>query len=169
MKKEEPNTKENIEKLTEVIESKKKIPKKVKDNIVAKAFENLLFFAIITVYLGSLNLGIANIPTENYLTDLKVFSIILLALTIILFEMGYKKDKSVYWLHGIEILIVAIFTTYLIYLYYLFYNSNILESIIFSVIAIYFIYYITKILIIRKKIIKEYNKSLIDIGEIVKK
>ena len=166
MKKEEPNTKENIEKLTEVIESKKKIPKKVKDNIVAKAFENLLFFANITVYLGSLNLGIANIPTENYLTDLKVFSIILLALTIILFEMGYKKDKSVYWLHGIEILIVAIFTTYLIYLYYLFYNSNILESIIFSVIAIY---YITKILIIRKKIIKEYNKSLIDIGEIVKK
>ena len=169
MKKEEPKTNENIEKLTEVIEAKKKVPKKVKDNIISKAFENLLFFAIIAVYLGALNLGITNIPTENYLIDLKVFSIILLILTIILFEMGYKKDKTVYWLHGIEVLITAIFTTYLIYLYYLFYNSNILESIIFSVIAIYFIYYITKILIIRRKIIKEYNKSLIDIGEIVKK
>ena len=169
MKKEDPQAKENIEKLTEVIEGKKKIPKKVKDKITAKAFENLLFFAIITIYLGALNLGIANIPTENYLLDLKVFSIMLLVISIIFFELAYKKDKSEYWLHGIEILVIAIFTTYFIYLYYIFYNSNVLGSIIFSVIALYLIYYVIKILIMRRKIIKAYNKSLIDIGEIVKK
>ena len=169
MKKEDPQAKENIEKLTKVIEGKKKLPKKVKDNIASKAFENLLFFAIITIYLGALNLGIANIPTENYLVDLKVFSIILLIISIIFFELGYKRDKSTYWLHGIEILAIAVFTLYFIYLYYIFYNSNVLGSIIFSAIALYLIYYVAKILIMRKKIIKAYNKSLIDIGEIVKK
>lgn len=78
MKKEDIKRKDNIEKLSKVVEENKKIPKKIKEKISSKIFENLIYSAIIIVYLGALNLGISNIPTENYIVDLKVFSAILL-------------------------------------------------------------------------------------------
>ncbi len=158
---------ENIEKLSKVIEEKKKLPKEVKGKISSKIFENVLFVAIIIIYLGALNLGMTNIPTENYIFDLKVFSIMLLVGTIITFELAYKKDKSNLWVHGVEILVLAVFTTYLVNLYSMYYNT--FGTLIFSTIGLYLIYYFVKILIERRKIIKQYKKSLVDIGEIVKK
>lgn len=165
MKKE--NKKNNIEKLSKVIEEKKKIPKEIKEKMNSKMFENIIFVAVILVYLGALNLGMANIPTDNYIMDLKVFSMMLLVVTIVTFEIAYKKDKGDIWLHGVEIMLVAIFTMYLIYFYSIFYNSY--GSVIFTFSLAYLVYYGIKILIQKRQIIKEYNKSLVDIGEIVKK
>lgn len=167
MKKEDEKTRENIDKLSKVIAEKKKIPQNIKDKINAKIFENLLFVAVIIVYLGALNLGMVNIPTENYLVDLKVFGVILLVVTIILIEIAYKKDKGSLWIHSIELMVLSFFTMYLVYFYSIYYNT--FGTIIFSFIFICMIYYTIKILVARKRIIKEYNKSLIDIGEIVKK
>lgn len=167
MKKKEAETKENIENLSKVIENNKKIPKKVKERISSKRFENIIFAIVILFYLIGLNLGMSNIPTENYLVDLRVFSIFLLCATIILFEIAYKKDISDLWLHGVELMIVMIFTTYLIYLYSIYYNT--FQSIVFLTAILFLIYYAVKIIIMKKRIIKEYNKSLVDIGEIVKK
>ena len=99
-------TKENIESLGKVIEENKKIPKEIKEKINSRRFENIVFAVLILVYLFALNLGMTNIPTENYLTDLKVFSILLVFGTIILFEMAYKKDESRLWLHGIEVMVI---------------------------------------------------------------
>ena len=78
MKKEDIKRKDNIEKLSKVVEENKKIPKEIKEKISSKIFENIIYSAIIVVYLGALNLGMANIPTDNYITDLKVFSVLLL-------------------------------------------------------------------------------------------
>ena len=167
MKKENIKAKENIENISIVIEEKKKIPKNIKDKISAKILENIIFSIVVTIYLSGLNLGMSNIPTENYLIDLKVFSMILLISTIILFEIAYKKDKSGLWLHGIEVMVIAVFTIYLIYLYSIYYNS--FGSIVFSFAFIYIIYYAIKCFFMKRKIVIDYNKSLIDIGEIVKK
>lgn len=167
MKKENAKTKENIEKLGQVIEEKKKIPKEVKEKISSKIFENVIFAAIILVYLGALNIGMRNIPTENYIMDLKVFGMSLLVLTIVVFELAYKKDKGSLWMHGVEIMVIAVFTMYLIYLYSIYYNTY--GTVLFTASILYLIYYGIKILIERKKTIKNYNKSLTDIGEIVKK
>ena len=167
MKNEDVKTKDNIEKLGKVLEEKKKIPKVIKEKISSKRFENIIFAVVILFYLMALNLGMSNIPTENYLVDLKVFSVFLLFITIFLFEIAYKKDIADFWLHSIEIMTCAIFTTYLIHLYSMFYNT--FGSIIFLFAAICLIYYIIKILIMKKVIIKNYNKSLVDIGDIVKK
>ena len=167
MKKDDKKTKENIENLGKVIEESKKIPKEVKEKINSKRFENILYAVIILIYLGALNLGMTNIPTENYLMDLKVFAIVLLVGTIILFELAYRKDISDLWLHGVEVMIISIFTMYLIYLYSIFYNT--FGNIVFSAFFIYLIYYLVKIFVTKKIIIKRYNKSLVDIGEIVKK
>lgn len=167
MIKKEVETKENIENLSKVIENNKKVPKNVKDKINSKKFENIIFAIVILFYLIALNLGMSNIPTENYLVDLKVFSVFLLCATIILFEVAYKKDISDLWLHGTEVMIVMIFTTYLIYLYSIYYNT--FQSIVFLTAVLFLIYYAIKIIIMKKRIIKEYSKSLVDIGEIVKK
>ena len=85
--------KKNIEQLEKVIEEKKKLPKEVKDRINTKVFENIAIVSIIIIYLTSLYFGMKSIPTNMYLTDLRVFSVMLLIGTIIIFEYGYKKDK----------------------------------------------------------------------------
>lgn len=167
MKKDDIKTKADIENLSKEIETKKQIPKEIREKITSKVFENVIFAVIIIVYLSALNLGMNNIPTETYLDDLKVFSILLLVFTIFLFENAYKKDKPDIWIHGIEIMFITIITTYLIYLYYVYYNA--FGTLIFSVVAVFVLYYAIKILIMRRKIIKQYNKSLIDINEIVKR
>ena len=85
--------KKNIENFEKVIEEKKKLPKSERDKINAKAFENLIIIAIIIIYLISLYFGMTNSPTDMYITDLRVFSIMLLMTTIIILEYAYKKDK----------------------------------------------------------------------------
>ncbi len=167
MKKEERKRKDNIEKLSKEIEEKKKLPKEVKEKINSKVFENMIIAAIIMIYLVSLNLGMTNIPTDTYRTDLKVFSIILLIITIMIFEWGYKKDDESIWLHGVEVMVIGIITLYLISLYSIYYNTY--GALILSIGIAYLIYYAIKIVIIQKRIEKEYIKSLNDIGEIIKK
>lgn len=158
--------KNNIEKISKVIEDKKKVPKGIKEKINSKIFENIIFIAIILLYLGALNLGMSNIPTENFLMDLKVFSMMLLVVTIIIFEIAYKKDKGEIWIHGVEIMLIAIFTSYLIYFYSIYYDT--FGSVVFSFALVYIIYYAIKILVMRKRIIKEYGRSQVDIKDIVK-
>ena len=121
---------------------------------------------IIIIYLIALNIGMYNIQTDMYLNDLKVFSIILLIITILLFEYGYKKDDGELWLHGIEIMVIAVFTLYLIYLYSIYYLNY--GTLLVSIGMIYVVYYIVKILITNRRIKKNYKKSLKDITEIVK-
>lgn len=164
MKREQKKNIENIEKL---IQEKKKIPKNVKDKINAKVFENMVLAAIILVYLAALNIGMGNIPTDTYIIDLKVFSMLLLAVTIIIFEIGYKKDDAGLWLHGVEVMVVAIFTLYLIYFYSMYYATY--GTLLISTAIVFLIYFAIKMIITRKRLKRQYQKSLTDIGEIVKK
>ncbi len=158
--------KRNIEQLEKEIEEKKKLPKNIREKINSKIFENTIILAIIIIYLIALNIGMYNIQTDMYLNDLKVFSIILLIITILLFEYGYKKDDGELWLHGIEIMVIAVFTLYLIYLYSIYYLNY--GTLLVSIGMIYVVYYIVKILITNRRIKKNYKKSLKDITEIVK-
>ncbi len=167
MRREEKKKNENIEMLGKVIEEKKKIPKEVREKINSKVFENMVIAAILMIYLASLNFGMNNIPTENYIMDLKVFSVMTLIITIMIFEYAYKKDIDAMWIHGIEIMAISIFTLYLIYLYSIYYAN--FGTLIVSVAILYLTYYAIKIVIIQRRIEKEYSESLIDIGEIVKK
>ena len=70
------------------------------------------------------------------------------------------------WLHGIEIMVIAVFTLYLIYLYSIYYLNY--GTLLVSIGMIYVVYYIVKILITNRRIKKNYKKSLKDITEIVK-
>ncbi len=158
--------KKNIEQIEKIIEEKKKIPKSVKEKINAKVFENMVIVAIIMIYVAALNIGMTNIPTDTYIMDLKVFSVILLIATILIFEFGYKKDNGGLWLHGVEVMVIAIFTLYLIYFYSIYYSNY--GTLLISAGIVFLIYFAIKMIITQKRIESQYNKSLTDIGEIVK-
>lgn len=163
MKKEQ---KSNIDEIGKIIEEKKKMPKEIIRKINAKTFENVVLLALIIIYLVSLNFGMTNISTDMYIMDLRVFSIMLLAISLIMFEYGYKNDNGEVWLHGVEVVVIATFTLYLIYLYSMFYWAY--WTVLSCMGIVYLTYYAIKILVVQRRIETEYKKSLRDINEIVK-
>lgn len=167
-KRKEKEKQENIQKMEEVIKNKKKIVNHYTKKIHKKIIENLLYAIIFIIYLYLLYLGSQNIETSIFLTDLKVFSFGLLVLAIILFERSYKKDDGNLSMHGIEILILAIITLFLIYVYSLF-ISRTFSVIIVSISIVCILYYVIKSIIILYNMKKQYFKSNDDINEIIKK
>ena len=166
-KRELKQKKENIEKLAEVIENKKRIPKDELKKLNNKVFENILIAIMVMLYLYFIILGSINIATDAFLTDLKVFSILTLLLAIILFEKSFEKSNRNLCIHGIEILVLAIVTLSSIYTYSLFVDKF---KLIIAISSFAFgIYYILKSIIIYIKLKKHYYKKENDIKEIIKK
>ena len=75
---------------------------------------NILIGIFVILYFVSLGVGFINIESVAYVTDLKVFSIAILAIAIILFEYSYNKDSGKFAIIGIEMLFVAIITLVLL-------------------------------------------------------
>ena len=72
------------------IEEKRKLPKKVKDNISTVIFQNLLAAVIIMSYLCAINIiyyKLNNIMFEEYM---QYFALGIIVITIIDFEITYK-------------------------------------------------------------------------------
>lgn len=158
--------KKNIEKLGKELEEKKKLPKEIREKINSKVFINMAILALIIIYFAALNFLMGNIPTDIYINSLQVLSIMLLIITLIVFEYGYKKDDGEIWMHGVEVMIIGIFTIYLKYLYSIYFARYGIVLLIAGI--VFLIYYAIKILLIQRRVEKEYNKSLTDINEIVK-
>lgn len=174
MKKEKKETKvnekqvsDNIEKLEKEMINKKKLPEEEMKKINKKVFENILIADIVLAFFYFISLGSFNIESGVFLTDLKVFSIGFIALTILLFEMSYKKDNGNLCIHGIECFILAIFMLFSTYLYVVYMKNFAL--IVASVSYLFGIYFVGKSIILYFKMRKQYVASLNDIGEIIKK
>ncbi len=167
MKKRENEIITNLEKLEEEIKNKKKLPESEKKSIFKKCIINIIILLIILIYLFCLQIGEQNIQTENYITMLKVFSIILIIGTIMMFEISYRLNKNNIILHSIEILILSFFTLFLIYGYSLYYGY--FYKITMAGIIISAIYYTFKCILIIINSKKKYHKSQNDIKSIVEK
>lgn len=141
--------------------------KEEKNKLYKKLFKNIMIAIIISIYFIFLNLGNINIDKNIFLTDIKVFSIIILGISIIIFEKAYKKDSGELTINAIEILVLACHTLSLIYVTNIFkfdFKYYVLtSSYIFS------IYYIFKDIIIYTRENRKYLKQLSDIPDIVKK
>ena len=141
--------------------------KEEKNKLYKKLFKNIMIAIIISIYFIFLNLGNINIDKNIFLTDIKVFSIIILGISIIIFEKAYKKDSGELTINAIEILVLACHTLSLTYVTNIFkfdFKYYVLtSSYIFS------IYYIFKDIIIYTRENRKYLKQLSDIPDIVKK
>ncbi len=152
--------------ISEQIEKAKKMPKEQKKKIGKRILINLAILLSICTYCAFLNLGYLNIDGSKYITDLKAFSLGLIALTIMIFEYAYNKDSGRLALFGVEVLCTAIVTLILTYVYILHKDQFFIVIGIYSGLA--FIYYAIKTITIKIKETKEWKKSISDVKEIMK-
>ena len=109
---------------------------------------------IVVLYFVFLILGFNNIEESVYQTDLKVFAICALFLTIILLERAYSKESKRIAIYGVETLIIAIVTLGLIYVNLMLSSQYI--NILLIILGIAVVYYVIKSLIIRSRGKKKY-------------
>lgn len=155
----------NPEEIAKKIEAKKKMPKEQKRKLYSKIGLNILVACAITLYFIFVNLGFLHIEGEVLITDLKVFSLTLIAVSIIMFENAYSKDSGTLTLYGIEILITAIISLISIYVYII--NKDIFMSYIIIASAVIIAYYIIKAIFMTIYAKKEYKKTISDVKEII--
>lgn len=163
----ENNWKVMEQELSQGIKEKKKLPEEQLNKLNNRIFKNMLLAIAIIVYLLLLNIGSLNIETPTYIMDLKVFSLLLIATTIIIFEISYKKDSGILCIYGIEILVLAILTLGLPTLYII--QKENYGFIITGAILAFTLYYMIKSYLIYRKQKKVHVKKVSDINEIIKK
>ena len=170
MKKEiskEERIKENIKKFDEEYKKSRIIPKDYKKKIINRILKNTIIAVIVIVYLILLNVLSLHIETDKYIIGIKILSVVFAVISVIYFELCYRKDNGYLFMHGAEFLVLATITLFSVYAYSLFfvtYNSILLYILIFVI-----IYYIIKTICTLRFMKKEYYKSQNDIKEIVKK
>lgn len=159
--------KSTIEKIEKEIDEKSKLPDNIKDNIRKEVFTNILIAVIIILYFIFIVSGSIG-TTKNVRTiDLNIFSILFLAIAITLFEIAYRKENVKLAVHGVESLVIAIFTLFLPYIIFELdetYKKYYLMSRIYIA-----TYYSIKSIYISTKTKNTYMNSISDVNEILKK
>ena len=150
----------NVDKFEEV----KEVPTK-KKKIYKKVFANIILGIVVTLYFIGIGIGFLNIDGPTFITDLKVFSLSILAIAIILFEFAYGKEDDKTALYGVEMLFVAIMSLVLLYTCILHKDKFIAVANIVACIGV--LYYLVKSIsiYIREKL--KWKKTISDVKEIV--
>ena len=167
LKKAQKIKEENIKKLQEEVNQSKKIPKEYRKKINKKVLLNIAILFAMILYLTCINIMSLYLDTEVYIKYIKVLSIILCVISIVYFEISYKKDNEGIFLYGVEILILAFVTLFSNYAYFLYFDKY--NKMLIGISIIIAIYFAIKIIYIKTKMKKAYYKQLNDIKDIVKK
>lgn len=164
-KKKKDKKKIDEKQIEEQIEIAKKMPKDEKKKIYKKVFANIILGIVVTLYFIGIGIGFFNIDGPTFITDLKVFSLSILAIAIILFEFAYGKDDDKTALYGVEMLFVAIMSLVLLYTCILHKDKFIAVANIVACIGV--LYYLVKSIsiYIREKL--KWKKTISDVKEIV--
>ena len=141
------------------------MPKDEKKKIYKKVFSNIILGIVVTLYFIGIGIGFLNIDGPTFITDLKVFSLSILAIAIILFEFAYGKDDDKTALYGVEMLFVAIMSLVLLYTCILHKDKFIAVANIVACIGV--LYYLVESIsiYIREKL--KWKKTISDVKEIV--
>ena len=160
-------TQENIQKFDEEYKKSRIIPKDYKKKILNRILKNSTIAAIVIVYLIMLNILSLHIETAKYILGIKMLCVLLAVVSVIYFELSYRKDNGYLFMHGVEFLVLATITLFSVYAYSLFYVSY--NSILLYILIGVIIYYMIKTLCTLKNMKTEYYESQNDIKDIVKK
>lgn len=165
-RKQDKITKENIQKFDEAYKKSRVIPNDYKKKIRNRILKNTIIAIIIIIYLVLLNVLSLHIETKTYIFGIKILCVVLAVISVIYFELSYRKDNGYLFMHGAEFLVIATITLFSVYAYSLFYityNSILLYISIFVV-----IYYIIKTILTLRNMKQQYYKEQNDIKDIVK-
>lgn len=140
--------------------------KKDKKSKIIEKVLNIIYVILIILYFIILYLIQINYDSNFFIKYFKISSFVLLIVSLITFEIAYKKENIKIGIHGIETLIVSIFTLLIQYMTRVF-NVGIQEYIKLCI-GITISYYILKIIIKYTNENKQKLDDLSDIKEIVK-
>ena len=122
------------------------LPKNKLGGIIAKVFKNIILAIIVVVYFVLLNIAFINFDETIFTKIIQIASVLLLIITIVLFEISYKKDNDQIAIHGIESLALSICTLLSIFISIKYTDKFIY---IVNTISMFFaIYYVLKSIII---------------------
>lgn len=148
------------------IEEKRKLPKKVKDNISTNIFQDLVVAIIIMLYFCIINFSYYHFESNVFEENMKYFALAIIVLTVIAFEISYRKNSIKLLIIGLELFACGVLS---LYIPYIFLHSNSAFRISIMILPVFLIiYYALKSFIIFKGKQLEYRNNLSDIKEIVK-
>ena len=147
----------------------KNIMEQAKENekiIRKKVFENIVIAIVVMIYLISINfIYLRGIDQNIILNIVKVASIVILGLSIVIFEIAYHKDSGKLTINGIEALVLAFYTLTVFHIVNKF-SIRFEDYILLSTYA-FAIYYVLKSILIYTREKRNFVKGLSDIHEIV--
>ena len=158
---------ENIQKFHEEYEKSRIIPKDYEKEIKKRILKNTIIAFIVIGYLAALNILSTDIETSTYIIGIKVICIVLACISVVYFELSYRKDNEYLFLHGTEFLVLATITLFSVYAYSIFYITY--NSILLYILIAVAIYYVLKTIFTLHHMKKKYYASQNDIKDIVKK
>lgn len=148
------------------IEEKRKLPKKIKDNISTNIFQDLLVAVIIMSYFCIINFLYYNVENNIFEEYMKYFALAIIIFTVITFEISYRKNSIKLLIIGLELFASAILSLYIPYIFL--HSTSALRISIMILPSFLVIYYAIKSFIIFKSEQFQYRNNLSDIKEIVK-
>lgn len=141
--------------------------KEVSEKYMKKIYLNVLKAIIIVLYFFVLNVACENVNPQYLEKGIELCTMILLFISIFIFEWAYRKDNDELAIQGIEILILSAYTLTSQHITKKFdfplKNYLLVASYIFA------IYFILKCIVVYTKGRKEMAENLSDIKEIVQK
>lgn len=143
-------------------EAKQKMPKEMKKDALRAILQNLLMVAIILVLLSLICFMDEKLIRDTFSTGLKIITTIFVAISVIFFEIAYRKEKSSSFFWAVEFLILGMIIMFVPYL------SQYIQKFIFGIAIGFGIYYLVKFLLIILKKQKEFSDKKSDIKELVK-
>lgn len=157
---------DKVEKATEAIAEKRKLPEEIKARLNDYTFMNLIISIALMIYMIVINIIYLNEDAQFFSTSIKVFSIWLAIIDVLIFEIGYRKDELKIWIHGFELLICSSLVLSLQYVYL--YAEPVVKAMFMLLPLFYSIYYVVKVTIVHIIETKRYKNNLSDVKEIVK-
>ena len=138
----------------------------LKKPIVKDAITNTVYLLLVVIYFICFNMQTPAFEPAILNRYIDISSFVFLGISIIMFEIGYKKDKGKIFVNGIEFLALATVTLLTKHMPKVFGNTikSYTEVVTYAFIA----YYILKTAIMYTKMQQDQLKALSDIKEIVK-
>lgn len=143
-------------------EAKQRMPIEMKKDALKSVLQNLVMVVIVLVLLSVMCFMDENQIKENFSTELKIISTVFAVISIIFFEIAYRKEKANVCFWAIELLILGMIVMFVPYL------SQYVQNIIIGIAIGFGIYYLIKLVLIVLKKQKEFSDKKSDVKEIVK-
>lgn len=161
--------KKTVQKATKMVEEitqKRKMTQAVKDELDKKILWNMWLSIIIMLYFCIADGVYIGVPEAISNVLLKAFAIGFIFVTILVFEIAYRRENGALGIVGIELLVFSII---MLYMPQIFKNLNKGVAQIFALTPFFCaVYYLIKSMIDYVKTEENYQKSLSDVKEIVR-